>query len=368
MAVEKTLREICNEVGGTLVGDPECTIFGVAAINEAEEGQITFLANPKYARQLPLTKASAVIVPLGLEVPPRTNAIVHENPSMAFVNITSLFSPPPPPMTKGVSRKACVGKGLRLGKDACIQDCVVIADGVTIGDSTHIYPFVYIGRDSKIGSDCLIYPNVTIREETIIGDRVIIHSGTVIAADGFGYIPVNGRYIKVPQTGSVCIEDDVEIGANVTIDRARFGKTVVGKGTKIDNLVMIAHNVKIGENSIIIAQAGISGSTELGRNVILAGQAGLVGHIKVGDNARVTAQAGVTKNVPPGATVCGTPARPLDQERKAIAATYRLPELLREVQELRERVKALEETSRKASPAKEAVQADIAGRGAGDTA
>jgi UDP-3-O-[3-hydroxymyristoyl] glucosamine N-acyltransferase len=350
LAIEKTLRQICNEVGGRLVGNADCPIVSMASINEAEEGQITFIANRKYARLLPLTQASAVIVPPELDIPEGTNALVHENPSMAFVKVTSLFSPPPLPATKGVSDKACVGKNVHLGKDVCIEDYVVIADGASVGDKTHVFPFVYLGGDSQIGADCVIYPNVTIREETIIGDRVIIHSGTVIGADGFGYVPVDGKHVKIPQTGFVCIEDDVEIGANVTIDRARFEKTVIGRGTKIDNLVMVAHNVKVGEDSIIVAQVGISGSTEIGRNVILAGQAGLVGHIKIGDDARVTAQAGVTKNVPPGVTVSGTPARPLDQERKAVAATYRLPDLLREVQELRDRVKALEEMIGKSSP------------------
>lgn len=343
MSVEITLQQICDTVGGRLIGDPDCRIVSVASIDEAEKGQISFLSNPKYARLLPRTRASAVIVPPDLNVPGGTNALVHENPSMAFVKVTALFSPPVATASNGISEKACIGERVCLGNDVGIEDYAVVAEGASIGDRTHLFPFVYVGKDAQIGSDCVFYPNVTIREGTIIADRVIIHSGTVIGADGFGYIPVDGRHVKIPQTGIVCIEDDVEIGANVTIDRARFGRTVIGRGTKIDNLVMVAHNVKVGENCILIAQVGISGSTEIGRNVILAGQAGLVGHIKIGEGARVTAQAGVTKNVPPGAIIAGSPARPLDQERKALAATYRIPQLLREVEELRQRVKALEE-------------------------
>lgn len=352
MGVKKTLREIWAAVGGELVGDPDCVIRAVGGIDEAGEGQISFIANPKYVRLLPQTRASAVIVPRGLTLPSGLNALIHENPSMAFVKATSLFYPEEPEVATGVSEKACLGKKVRLGKDVCVEEYVVIGDGVTIGDRTRLAPFVYIGRDSRIGRDCLIYPNVTIREGTVIGHNVIIHSGTVIGADGFGYVAVEGKHVKIPQAGIVCIEDDVEIGANVTIDRARFNKTVIGRGTKIDNLVMVAHNVKVGEDSIIIAQVGISGSTEIGRNVILAGQAGLVGHIKIGDNARVTAQAGVTKNVPEGATVSGTPARPFEIERKATAATYRIPDLLREVEELRKRVKSLEEMVGSKSPRK----------------
>ncbi len=344
MAIQRTLRQICDVVGGRLVGDPDCVIHSVAGIHEAQQGQITFIANPKYVRLLASARASAVILSPELEVPKGTNAIVHENASLAFVKATSLFFPEAPRSAKGICDKASIGKNVRLGKDVSVDEYAVIADEVTLGDNTRVSPFVYVGRNARIGCDCLVYPNVTIQEGTVIGDRVIIHSGTVIGADGFGYVAVDGRHVKIPQTGTVYIEDDVEIGANVTIDRARFDKTVIGRGTKIDNLVMVAHNVKIGEDSIIIAQAGISGSTEIGRNVILAGQAGLVGHINIGNNVRVGAQAGVTKNVPAGVTVTGTPARPFDQERKAMAATYRIPELLREVKKLREKVKTLEAT------------------------
>jgi UDP-3-O-[3-hydroxymyristoyl] glucosamine N-acyltransferase len=218
---------------------------------------------------------------------------------------------------------------------------VVIEDKVSIGDKSVIYAGCFVGHHTRIGTDALIYPNVSIRERVLIGNRCIIHSGAVIGSDGFGFVTVEGKHQKIPQTGTVEIGDDVEIGANVSIDRARFDKTVISRGTKIDNLVHIAHNVVIGEDSLVVAQAGISGSTVIGRNVIIAGQAGLVGHINIGDNAVLAAQAGVTKSVPENTMVSGYPAQEHGQALRINACIQNLPRLYETVKELKKKIEEL---------------------------
>jgi UDP-3-O-[3-hydroxymyristoyl] glucosamine N-acyltransferase (EC 2.3.1.-) len=254
----------------------------------------------------------------------------------------SLISPEDTKHPKGIHKTAIIAKSVKLGKGVAVGPFCVIEEGAQIGDRSVIYASCYIGYKTKIGKDCLIYPKISIRDKITIGDRVIIHGGTVIGSDGFGFATVKGLHHKIPQIGTVVIEDDVEIGANVTIDRARFDKTIIGRGTKIDNLVQIAHNVVVGENSIIVAQAGISGSTVIGNNVTLAGQAGLVGHITIGDGAIVAAQAGVTKSVPPNTMVSGYPAREHESARKVIACVQRLPELVETIRDLKKRIEELE--------------------------
>jgi UDP-3-O-[3-hydroxymyristoyl] glucosamine N-acyltransferase len=288
--------EIAELLEGELNGDPNIIIKGISGIREAEEGDITFLANRKYYSLMQTTRASAVIIPKDISFNLKP-IIKVENPSLAFAKLISIFSPMKVAHPKGIHPTALIGKDVELGKDIGIGAYTVICDNVKIGDRTIVYSGCYIGHHTIIGSDTLIYPNVTVREEIKIGSRVIIHSGTVIGCDGFGYATVGGIHHKIPQVGIVEIGDDVEIGANVTIDRARFNKTVIGKGTKIDNLVQIAHNVIIGQNCIIVAQTGISGSTTIGKGVILAGQTGIVGHITIGDGAVVAAQSGVSKSV-----------------------------------------------------------------------
>ncbi|MDD5128663.1 MAG: UDP-3-O-(3-hydroxymyristoyl)glucosamine N-acyltransferase [Candidatus Omnitrophica bacterium] len=339
--MQKTLNEIAKIVDGKVVGNGDILITGVSGIKEAAEGDITFLANPKYGPLMDKTRAAAIITSADAQKTSKP-VILTENPSLAFAKIISMFMPDDAGHPQGIDYTVVMGKNVTLGKDVAIGAYVVIGDNVSIGDNTIIYAGCFIGHHTKVGSNTLIYPHVSIRERISIGNRVIIHSGTVVGSDGFGFATIKGSHHKIPQVGTVEIADDVEIGANVTIDRARFDKTVIGRGTKIDNLVQIAHNVVIGENSLIVAQVGISGSTILGNNVTLAGQAGLVGHITIGDNAIVTAQSGVAKSVPADTMVSGYPARPFMTTQRVNASLQNLPKLFELVKELKKKVEELE--------------------------
>lgn len=343
--MQVALRELVTIIGGQLVGDGTVVITGVAGIREAGPGSITFLANPKYENFLETTRASAVIVPTGSSHPSKS-LVVSDSPYLTFIKAVEFFVPNRDRHAPGIHPTAVVAPTAIIGSSVHIGANVVIEERVSIGDGSAVLAGTYVGRDSQVGSSCLVYPNVTIREETKIGERVVIHSGAVIGGDGFGFVRDGDAHRKVPQIGNVVIEDDVEIGANVTIDRATTGTTLVGKGTKIDNLVQIGHNVRIGENCILVAQVGIGGSTELGSGVTLAGQAGAAGHIKIGDGATVAAQAGVTKSVPAGVTVSGYPAREHSLANRIYASSQKLPGLLKKVAELAERVKQLEEKLR----------------------
>lgn len=339
----KTLTEIAKIVDGEVMGDAKTVITGISGIKEAKEGDLTFVANSKYAPLMQHTRASAILTSKDIVSVGTKPVIKTDNPSLAFAKMVTLFSPNHSVHPKGIHRTAILGADVKLGKGVSVGPYAVIEDGVEIGDNSVIYAGCYIGHHSSIGEDALVYPNVSIRERVIIGNKVIIHSGTVIGSDGFGFAAVKGIHEKIPQIGIVVIEDNVEIGANVAIDRARFDKTIIGRGTKIDNLVQIAHNVEVGENSIIVAQAGISGSTVIGSGVILAGQAGIVGHIAIGDGSIVAAQAGVTKSVPANTKVSGYPARPHETAKRVNACVQRLPQLYKTIGELKQKISALEE-------------------------
>jgi len=333
--MKKTLKEIAEIVNGKISGAGDVTITGVAGLNEAGEGDITFVSNPKYEHLALATRASAIIIGESMKGRVGVPAVVCSDPYLAYTKIVSIVAAERQKHPSGISKNSSISDTARIGKNVSVADFSVVDENASVGDGTVIYPQCYIGRNVKVGSSCLIYSGVTLRENVVVGNNVIIHSGTVVGSDGFGYVPEGGRMRKIPQIGIVEISDDVEIGANVTIDRATTGKTFVGRGTKIDNLVQIAHNVQIGENSLVVAQAGISGSTVVGNRVTVAGQAGLVGHIKIGDGAVIAAQAGVIGDVPPGETVSGYPARPHGQAMKIYALMQRLPELFKEIKKLK---------------------------------
>ncbi len=338
--MKKRLREIAEWVDGTVIGDGEIEIFGVAAIEEAQSGEITFIAHPKYLPHLTKTNASAIIVSKEVTQADKPLLCVT-NPHLAFAKILTLFTQKPY-QPKGIDPNAWISPTARLGKDLTIYPFVYIGDRCSMGDRVTLYPGVYIGEDSSVGEDSVLYPNVSIYSRTNIGKRVILHSGVVVGSDGFGYEKEGRKNVKIPQVGRVEIEDDVEIGANTTIDRATFSKTVIRRGVKIDNLVQVAHNVAIGEDSIIVAQVGISGSTKVGSNVTLAGQVGVVGHIEIGDNVIVGAQAGVTHDLPANQGYVGSPALPHREFLRAITVFPKLPEMRKTLLDLEKRIKKME--------------------------
>lgn len=339
---KKTLNEVAELIGGTVENGEGIIITGASGINEAREGDITFLADPRYAPLMESTAAAAVVVKSDWQVVTDKPLVRVEHPTLAFSALLDLFGPPKITFPVGVHETAIVSPNATLGKGVSIGPYAVIEDGAVIGDNTIIRSGVYIGHETRVGSGCHCYPNVVIRERCEIGDRVIIHCGTVIGGDGFGYVAIKQVHHKIPQIGKVVIEDDVEIGANVTVDRARFSRTIIREGTKIDNLVQIAHNCDIGEHSIVVAQVGISGSTVVGKNVILAGQVGVVGHVNIGDNTIIGAKGGVSRNVPANSFYIGIPAVEAKAFKKTHAATMRLPKLMAKVRELEEKVAFLE--------------------------
>jgi len=339
--MNKKLKELAEWVDGTVVGDGEIEISGVASLEEARAGQITFISHPKYLPYLSKTNASAVIVSKEVTQADKPLLCVT-NPQLAFAKVLTLFSRKPY-QPKGIDPKAWISPTARLGKDVTVYPFVYIGDRCSIGDRATFYPGVTVDEDSSIGEDSIFYPNVSVYPGTIVGKRVILHSGAVIGSDGFGYVKEGKKNVKIPQVGIVEIEDDVEIGANAAIDRATLGKTIIRRGAKIDNLVLVAHNVVIGEDSIIVGQAGIAGSTKIGSNVTLAGQVGVAGHIEIGDNAMVGAQAGVIYDLPGNQGYHGSPALPQREYIRAITSLPKLPEMRKTLLHLEKRLQKMEE-------------------------
>lgn len=334
------LKHFAEIVGGDIQGDPEIEITGVAGIIDAHDGDITFVSSAKYLSQSRESKASCIIVK-ELISDIMTSQLCTPNPYFAFAKAIECFYPAPA-FQAGISEKAFVSDRALLGKDISVYPFAHLSDDVSIGDGTVILSGVFIGEKTKIGKHCVIHPNVVIREGIIIGDRVIIHSGTVVGSDGYGYTFEKGEHYKIPQVGGVIIEDDVEIGSNTSIDRATLGNTIIGRGTKIDNLVQIAHNVKIGEKSLIIAQVGISGSSEIGSFVTLAGQVGVADHSTIEAGTIIGAQSGIMPGHTKKGVYFGSPAMPHRDWFRSHALFAKLPELHKRIRELETKITRLE--------------------------
>ena len=335
-----TLGEIARLLGGDVRGDGGTVIRGVRGIDEAGEGDLTFVANPKYQKKLLTTRATAALVaqaPEGATI----SLVVVKDPYAAMARALELFYPEERPPA-GVSEGAFIDRSATIGGGVSIAAGVFVGRGARIDSGAVLYPGTFIGSEASVGEGSVLYPNVTVYRKCLIGRRVILHAGVVVGSDGFGFANPGRENLKVPQVGFVQIDDDVEVGANTTIDRGTLGRTWIQRGAKIDNLVQIAHNVVIGENSVIVAQVGISGSTKLGRSVIIGGQAGLVGHITLGDGVMVGAQSGVAKDVPSGEIVTGSPTMPHREWLRFQVHLAKLPELRKTVSSLTRKIEELE--------------------------
>ena len=339
-----TTGELAAKLGAVIEGDPAEVLHGVADLRSARAGQVSFAGNPKYLPEVANSAATAVIVPKEAVIPASKPVLLRvANADAAFAATCAIFAPPPVVLPRGVHPQALVAPGARLGPDVSIGAFAVVEAGAEIGAGTTLYPQTYVGHGAKLGQNCLLYPFASVRERCLLGDRVILHNGAVIGSDGFGYtVDAQGVRTKIPQTGIVVLEDDVEIGANTTVDRARFGETRVGKGTKVDNLVQIAHNCIIGEHSVLCGQVGMAGTTTLGKHVICAGQVGLAGHIKIGDGAVIGAQAGVAKDMAGGQMYLGSPAVPRLEFGKSLAHVAGLPKVKEQLKGREARLAALE--------------------------
>lgn len=336
--MEKKLRELAELIGGSVAGNGSIKISGLSNITMARAGDLTF-AVPPHLDEAKTCAASAVLIPSDVQDFPKP-AIKVKDPRAAFAMLLQLFTPKLN-IPKGISPKAHIGKDVKIADDVTIMPFAVIDDGAAIERGTIIYPHVYIGQHATIGEDSIVYSSATIREFCKVGKRCVIHSSAVIGSDGFGFTTADGVHTKVPQVGNVIIEDDVEIGAHVGIDRAAMGSTIIGHGTKIDNLVHIAHNCQIGANCLIVAQTGISGSTIVGNNVTFGGQVGTVGHITIGSNSVYAARSGISKNMPEGFFGCGFPIQSHSDWLKHQAALKKVPELIEKIRKLEQTIESL---------------------------
>lgn len=339
----KTLSEIAHLCGAVLEGDGARTVTGPASLAEATSREISFLANPKYRSQLEGTAAAAVLLVPEIQIERDDLALLRcADPNAAFTQVVRAFAADDWRPEPGVHPTAVIDESVKLGRDVAIGAQCVVGPGTELGDGVCLHPGVVLGSDCCLGAGSEVHANVTLYARVTLGERCILHSGCVIGADGFGFDPSPQGWIKVPQCGSVEIGDDVEIGSNTTIDRGRFGATRIGSGTKIDNLVHLGHNVEVGEQVLLVAQAGISGSSRIGSRAVLGGQVGVSGHTTVGEGARVAGGSGIFGDLAPGGEYLGWPARPRREALKRIAMASRVPKLIERVEELERKLKALE--------------------------
>lgn len=340
-----TAAEIASLTGGVVEGNPNLAITQPAKLEDANAQSLCFFANPKYETQLYSSKAGIVIVPVDFKPTEEVSftLIRHFNPYYGFCMVLDKFFNPNIHKT-GIEHGSFVSPGATLGNDIYIGSGAYIDEAASIGDLSRIYPQVFVGRGAKIGSNTILYPGVKVYAGCVIGDNCIIHAGTVIGSDGFGFAPIGDSYAKIPQIGNVVIENDVEIGSNCSIDRATMGSTIIRKGVKLDNLIQVAHNAEIGANTVIAAQTGVSGSTKIGANCQIGGQVGFVGHISIADKTGIGAQSGVTKAIEEAGTQwIGSPASPLKEQFRSWAAFRKLPELLKELNDLKKELRKREE-------------------------
>lgn len=338
-----TVEEIARRLNGRVEGNGALEVKGVESLDQAGPGQLTFLGNPRYTPAMKTTKAGVVLVNEAWQGETPATLIRVKSADAAFAQVAFWLARPAITYKAGIHPTAFVAADARIGRDVTVGPQCVIEAGAVIGDGTVLVAQCYVGHSCEVGENCLFYPHVTLREYTRVGNRVILQPGAVIGSDGFGYVKEAGHWKKIPQVGVVVLGDDVEIGANTTIDRARFGETRIGNGTKLDNLIQIAHNVTVGEDTAMAAQVGISGSAHVGSRVQLGGQVGVAGHLKIGDDTAVMAQAGVSKDVPPASIMFGSPAAPALEAKKLHAHLMRLPEMKKKIAELEARLKAVEE-------------------------
>ncbi|MDP3283638.1 MAG: UDP-3-O-(3-hydroxymyristoyl)glucosamine N-acyltransferase, partial [Desulfobacterales bacterium] len=338
--MEATLHEIADIVGGRIIGDSKTVICGAASFEDAKVCDITFAGDAGFLKKIGDTGAGAVIVPQNFSESSK-NLIQVKNPKVAFAKILNLFYPSSIPLP-GISSSAHIGNGFKCGRDVSIAPNAVIGDNVVLGDRVSIYPCSYIGDSVVIGDDVKIYSNVSVLERCIIGNRVIIHAGSVIGSDGFGFSSDGEKHFKIPHTGIVRIDDDVEIGAGNTIDRATFGKTWICRGVKTDNQVHIAHNVTVGEDSLLIAQAGIGGSSSIGKHTIISGQAAVADHVNIGNNVIIVGKAGVAKTVQDGEVLSGVPAIPHKLWLRVQNIIPKLPDIRKKLLEIEKRLERME--------------------------